>query len=46
MIAAEKTGRRAAVIEIDPLYVDDAIMRWQAFTGKQAVLVATGSTFD
>jgi DNA modification methylase len=46
LIAAEKTGRRAAMLEIDPLYVDAAVRRWQNFTGKQAVLSATGRTFD
>jgi DNA modification methylase len=46
LIAAEKTGRRAAALEIDPLYVDAAVTRWQAFTSKQAVLEATGRTFD
>jgi DNA modification methylase len=45
LLAAEKTQRRAALIEIDPLYVDCAIRRWQELTGKQAVCVATGATF-
>jgi hypothetical protein len=44
-IAAEKTHRRAAGIEIDPLYSDLSIERWQALTGKSAVLVSTGQTF-
>ena len=39
LIAAERTGRRAAALEIDPHYVDVAIRRWQHFTGKAAVLV-------
>jgi DNA modification methylase len=46
LIAAEKTGRRARLIEIDPLYCDVIIRRWQAETGRQAVLEATGETFD
>lgn len=46
MLAAEKTGRRARLIEIDPLYCDVAIRRWQDLTGKQAVLVATGELWD
>jgi DNA modification methylase len=46
LIAAEKTGRRAAVLEIDPLYVDAAVRRWQIITGRQAVLSATGRTFN
>ena len=45
-IAAEKTHRRAAGIELDPLYVDLAIERWQKFTGKKAILLETGQTFD
>lgn len=45
VIAAERTGRRARGIEIDPAYVDVAIKRWQAFTGKTAKLSATGQTF-
>ena len=46
LIAAEKTGRRARLIEIDPLYCDVIVRRWQAETGRQAVLEATGDTFD
>ncbi len=45
LLAAEKTWRRAALIEIDPLYVDTAIRRWQAFTGKVAVCARSGATF-
>lgn len=45
LLAAEKTGRRARLIELDPLYVDVAIRRWQALTGKPAVLVTTCETF-
>ena len=45
IIAAEKTNRRAYVMELDPHYVDTAIRRWQAFTGKDAVLESTGCTF-
>jgi DNA modification methylase len=46
LVAAERTGRRARTIEIDPQYVDVAINRWQRVTGKQAVLAATGKTWD
>jgi DNA modification methylase len=46
ILAAEKVSRRAYGIEIDPLYVDVAIRRWQEFTKRDAVLVATGQTFD
>jgi DNA modification methylase len=46
LIAAEKTGRHGRAIEIDPLYVDVAIRRWQTFTGKLAVLHSTSETFE
>jgi DNA modification methylase len=45
MIAAEKTKRRAALIELDPGYVDTIVRRWQAFSGKDAVCANTGATF-
>jgi DNA modification methylase len=45
MMAAERTGRRAALIEIDPLYVDTAIRRWEALTGQAVVLAGDGRTF-
>jgi len=37
LIAAEKTGRRARLIELDPRYVDVTITRWQNVTGRRAV---------
>jgi len=46
VIAAEKTKRRAALIEIDPLYVDVTIRRWQSYTGAAAMLADTGETFS
>ena len=46
LIAAEKTGRLARLIEFDPVYVDASVRRWQAFTGKRAVLAATGERFE
>jgi DNA modification methylase len=45
ILAAERVGRRAFGIEIDPLYVDVAIRRWQQFTGRDAILDASGLTF-
>jgi DNA modification methylase len=36
MLAAERTGRRCYGIELDMLYVDTVIRRWQQFTGRQA----------
>lgn len=46
LIAAERTGRRLYGCEIDPIYVDVAIRRWQRHTGQQAIHEATGRTFD
>ena len=39
LLAAEKTGRKARLIELDPLYCDVIIHRWQAYTGQEAVLL-------
>jgi DNA modification methylase len=46
IMAAERVGRRGYALEIEPRYVDMAVRRWQAFTRKDAILVATGRTFD
>lgn len=46
ILAAERVGRRGYGLEIDPLYVDAAIRRWQKFTKRDAVLKRTGQTFD
>jgi DNA modification methylase len=46
IMAAEQVGRRAFCIEIDPRYVDVAVRRWQRVTRKDAILEATGQTFD
>lgn len=46
IIAAEMTGRCCHAIELNPAYVDVAITRWQAFTGKQATLDGDGRAFD
>ena len=46
LIAAERTGRRCYGLELDPLYVDTAIRRWQAYTGRDAICATTGKTFD
>jgi DNA modification methylase len=45
LIAAQKTGRRARLIEIDQVYCDVIIQRWQTFTGKEAVRVNDGRAF-
>lgn len=39
LMACETTGRRARAIELEPLYVQVAIDRWEAFTGRTATLV-------
>jgi DNA modification methylase len=46
MLAAERVGRRAYGLELDPLYVDAAIRRWQIFTGQNAIHNSTNQTFD
>jgi DNA modification methylase len=46
LIAAEKTGRRGYGIEIDPLYCDVTVRRLRSACGLEAVLEATGRSFD
>jgi hypothetical protein len=46
LIAAERTGRHARAIELDPQYVDVAIHRWQRITGKSAVLADSGQAWS
>jgi len=46
LIAAEKTGRRAYLIEIDPVYVDVTVERYQKLTGRSAIHEASGLTFN
>ena len=43
LIACEKSGRRARLIELDPKYVDVIVKRWEEFTGKKALQIRTGS---
>ena len=45
IIAGEQTGRRVYAVELNPPYVDIAVTRWQAFTGKDATLDGDGRTF-
>ncbi|MFO1176035.1 MAG: DNA methyltransferase [Paracoccaceae bacterium] len=45
IIAAESCGRACHALELDPAYVDVAVMRWQAFTGKAAVRAGDGRSF-
>jgi hypothetical protein len=46
LIAAERTGRQAVLIEIDPCYVDVVVRRWQEATGQEAVLEDGGRRFN
>lgn len=46
ILAAERTGRVCYGIEIDPVYVDVAIRRWQRLTGDRAVHAMNGKYFD
>ncbi len=46
LIAAEKTGRCARLIEYEPGYCDVIVGRWQRMTGKRAVLAASGEAFE
>jgi DNA modification methylase len=46
LIAAENTGRVCCGIELDPLYVDVTIRRYEAETGAPAILAETGETFE
>jgi DNA modification methylase len=46
LIAAERTGRICCGIELDRLYVDTAIRRWQRHTGDSALHAISGKRFD
>jgi hypothetical protein len=46
ILAAERVGRRAYTIEIEPRFVDVAIKRWQAFSRKDAIHAGSGLSFD
>ena len=46
LIAAEKLGRKARCMEIDPAYCDTIIRRWQHWTGESAVRLSDGISFD
>jgi DNA modification methylase len=46
LIAAERTGRRCCGLELDPLYVDTIVRRWQQLTGGSARHAGTGRNFD
>jgi DNA modification methylase len=46
LMAAQETGRICYGVELDPLYVDTAIRRWQRATGLDAVHAESGQTFE
>jgi DNA modification methylase len=46
LIAAEKTGRQARLVELDPRYCDVIVRRWEDFAGGRAVLEDDGRPFD
>jgi DNA modification methylase len=46
LIAADNTGRVCRGVELDPLYVDVIVRRYEAVTGSPAVLIETGETFE
>jgi DNA modification methylase len=46
LIACEKAGRHARLVELDPKYCDVIVRRWQDWTGKTAVLEGAGTTFS
>jgi DNA modification methylase len=46
LIASEKTNRNAYLMEFDPKYVDVIINRWQDFTGKEAIHIESGKTYQ
>lgn len=46
LIAAEKNGRVARIMELDPKYCDVIVQRWQDFTGKTATIESDGRSFE
>jgi DNA modification methylase len=46
LVAAERTGRLCYGIDLDPVYVDTAIKRWQRYTGDHAIDATSGKRFD
>ena len=45
LIACEKSGRQARLIELEPKYCDVIVRRWLAFTGKEAKLESDGKSY-
>ena len=46
LIACERRGRKARLIELDPRYSDVIVWRWEDYTGKKATLEGDGRTFE
>jgi len=46
ILAAERVGRRAYTLELEPRFVDVAVRRWQVFTHQDAIHAQNGLTFD
>jgi DNA modification methylase len=46
LIAAEKTGSQARLVELDPGHADVIVQRWQRFSGRTATLDGNGPTYD
>jgi DNA modification methylase len=46
LVAAEKTGRQARLVELDPAYCDVIVQRWQRFAGRAATREPDGRSFD
>ena len=46
LIACEKVGRQAGLVELDPRYCDVIVRRWQEWTGEVAVLEGDGRSLD
>jgi DNA modification methylase len=46
LIACERRGRKSRLLEIDPKYADVIVIRYQDYTGKQAILACDGRTFN
>jgi DNA modification methylase len=46
LIACEKSGRRGAVVELEPKYVDVIVRRWQSYTQQEARLESDGRSFE
>lgn len=46
LVACERGGRSARLMELEPKYCDVIVRRWQEMTGRDAVLEATGETFN